>query len=189
MRHVSPQGDLVLRRVAADIQCCIPWSRCMSLLLADFLKKSVDGRRGRLLRRLSARKHTYNRPPRTRKSSEQVIITRVVITMPPTRKMRNCSVCGPAYIPNGCSIRPIKSAPINTWICVVGRPDISSTQAMSAMMGTYSAKCACARIALRSSEFPSSPKATRFRWRRRAIARLSVAFGPSPLTNRLTPSR
>jgi hypothetical protein len=34
-------------------------------------------------------------------SRAQAIITRVVITMPPTRPMLNCIVFGLAYMPNG----------------------------------------------------------------------------------------
>ena len=55
-------------------------------------------------------------------------------------------------MPSGCSSRETSSAPINRCTHIAARPDISSIATISVMMGTYSMKLACARIALRSCE-------------------------------------
>jgi hypothetical protein len=46
---------------------------------------------------------------------------------------------------------------------------------VSAVIGTYSAKCACARMAQRRAAFPPSPKPIRFLRRGRTTCRLSAA--------------
>ncbi len=48
-----------------------------------------------------------------RTSRAQAVNKAIVIVMPPARQMRNCSVSGAAYMPNGCSSRVTSSAPIN----------------------------------------------------------------------------
>ena len=91
---------------------------------------------------------------RHRMSAAALIITTVVITIPRARAIWNRLVSGLAYIPNGWSGRAMRSALISMCTRIVGKPVISSIATISAMMGTYSAKCECARIALRNSSFP-----------------------------------
>ncbi len=97
-----------------------------------------------------------------------------VSVTPATRPMRNAKVPDLAYIPKGCSSRDISSAAIRMCTRHAAIPDISSIATISAMMGTYSAKCPCARIALRSAGLPASPNAARF-WRRRRTTLMASA--------------
>ena len=49
----------------------------------------------------------------------------------------------------GCRTRDTVSVPSSTCLCAAEAPSISNSAFMMMMIGTYSAKCACARIALR----------------------------------------